>query len=411
MNLNLMNLILNTSLLLLLGMLAGKIVNKAKFPAVTGYLIMGIVIGPSFLNLLTHRMLNAAVWLSHGALGLIAFSIGSEFTVRTIRRLGKSVIWIAFLEAFGAALLVTVAMLLILRQPLANALLYGAIASATAPAATIMVIREFRAKGPLTDTLLAVVAIDDPICVINFAIASGVALMLLSGHVTSVAGMILRPLLEILAAIALGAMLGVATSLIGDRIKTQAELLTFTLGAILLGTGLALQTGLSPLLVNMALGAAVGNLARQNEAMFEAVRAMDTPIYVAFFTLSGAGLHVGLLKSIGLVGLVYVIVRVAGKVAGAALGAKISGAPRVVLKYLGLGLVPQAGVALGLSLLAKQILPDLGDMISTTIVATTVIYELIGPLCAKLAIKLAGEDGGMDREYGSAGSVGISAGA
>lgn len=392
MNLGQMNLILGGSLILLLGLLAGKLVNKAKFPAVTGYLLIGILIGPSFLNLLTHQVLTAAVWLSHAALGLIAFSIGSQFTLRVLRRLGKSVFWIAFLEAFGAVLAVA-AIMLLLGQPLPNALVFGAIASATAPAATIMVIREYRAKGPLTETLLAVVAIDDPICVMNFAIASGVAVMLLAGHVTSVAGMILRPILEILAAVAAGLVLGVGASLVGDRLKSRTELLTFTLGAIFLGTGVALQTGLSPLLVNMVLGTVVGNMAVNSEEIFEAVRSIDAPIYVAFFTLSGAGLHIELLKSVGLIGLAYVLARVAGKMAGAALGASISGAPSPVRKYLGLGLVPQAGVALGLSLLAKQMLPGLGDLVSTTIVASTVIYELVGPLCAKFAINLAGESG------------------
>lgn len=401
MTLHSMNLMLNGGLVLLLGWLAGRLINKLKFPAVTGYLLIGIIIGPSFFNLLTQPMLKAAVWLSHGALGIIAFSIGSEFTLATLRRLGKSVIWIAFLEAFGAAALVVLAMLFILRQPLPNALLFGAIASATAPAATIMVVREYRARGPLTDTLLAVVAIDDPICVMNFAIASGVATMLLAGRVTSVAGMIIHPVLEIIVALVLGAALGFLLCLAGDRfLRNQAEMLTFTLGAIFLGAGLALQFNLSPLLVNMALGAVVGNFAERNEDIFDTIKAMDTPVFVAFFTLSGAGLHVELLRSIGWVGVVYIIMRVIGKMAGAALGASISGASKTVRSYLGLGLVPQAGVALGLSLLVKQLLPGIGETISTTIVATTVVYELIGPLCAKAAIRLAGEAGGADAVMG-----------
>ncbi|HHY47659.1 MAG TPA: cation:proton antiporter, partial [Firmicutes bacterium] len=316
-----MNLLLNGSLLLLLGLLSGKIVNKARFPAVTGYLLIGILIGPSFFNVLTHEMLRASIWVSHAALSLIAFSIGAQFTVRTLRRLGKSVLWIAFLEALGAAVVVTAVMFSIFKQTLPTALLFGAIASATAPAATLMVVREYRARGPLTDTLLAVVAIDDPICVMNFAIASGIASMLLAGHVTSLGGMILRPVLEIGTAIVLGAVLGVGVSFIGERLKTQAELLTFMLGAIFLGSGIALEANISPLLVNMALGSTVGNIARRGEAMFDVIRSMDTPIYVAFFTLSGAGLHVELLRSVGLLGVAYLVARVAGKILGAALGA------------------------------------------------------------------------------------------
>ncbi|HHV62614.1 MAG TPA: cation:proton antiporter [Firmicutes bacterium] len=389
-----MNIILNGGLLLLVGFLAGKLANVLKFPAVTGYLIGGILIGPSVFNFLSHDMLRASIWISHGALALIAFSIGSQFTIGNIRRLGARVIWIATLEALGGLFAVMLAMIFVFRQPVPVALLYGAIAAATAPAATLMVIRELRASGPMTDTLLAVVAIDDPICVIAFGIASGLSAMLMKGTALSLGNMILGPLWEITRALGLGLMIGLGVSLAVKWIQREADVQVLVLGAIFVSTGLALILGLSPLLTCMALGSAVGNASRRGDKVFEAITALDTPVYVAFFTLSGAGLHVELLRRVGLLGIGYVAFRVLGKILGASLGATVTRAPGVVRRYLGLGLVPQAGVALGLSLLVKQQFPGIGDVISTTIVASTVIYELIGPVCSKIGISLAGEAGG-----------------
>lgn len=387
------NIIVSGGLLLLVGLVAGKLANLLKFPAVTGYLVAGIVVGPPVLNLLTHDLLRASIWISQGALTLIAFSIGSEFTLDNIRRLGTRVLVIATLEALGGSIAVFLATRFIFHQTTAVSLLFGAIAAATAPAATIMVVRELRAKGPMTDTLLAVVAIDDPICVMIFGVASGVAVMLVGDGSLSVTSMVLQPVGEILGAVALGVGVGALVSRSATRLRDRSEVQVLILGALLTTAGAAITLGLSPLLASMALGSAVGNLSRRSEAVFGAVRAMDTPVYVVFFVLSGAGLHVELLRSVGLLGVGYVVFRIAGKIAGAAAGGALTKAPGVVQKYLGFGLVPQAGVALGLSLLAKQQFPGIGDMISTTIVASTVIYELIGPVFSKMGITLAGEVG------------------
>ncbi|NPV80659.1 MAG: hypothetical protein HPY52_10350 [Firmicutes bacterium] len=267
-------------------------------------------------------------------------------------------------------------------------------AAATAPAATILVIRELRARGPLTETLLAVVAIGDPICAMAFGIASGIAAMLMKHADVSLTGMIFRPLWEILLALLLGLTLGFLVSLAAKKIRDEPDLQVLTLGAIFAGAGLALALDLSPLLTCMALGSAVDNASRRGDKVFDAIKALDTPVYVAFFTLSGAGLHIELLGKVGLVGIGYVFFGVLGKILGASLGATITEAPRSVRKYLGLGLMPQAGVTLGLSLLVKQQFPEIGEFISTTVVASTVIYELIGPVCSKLGITLAGEAGG-----------------
>ncbi len=385
------NVVLNGSLLLLAGFIIGKLVNKIKLPAVTGYLIAGIIMGPSILNIMSPDMNKAATILSHLALSLIAFNIGAQFTLKTLKALGSSVIWIAVLEAFGASVVVTFCMLFILKQPLYIALLFGAIAAATAPAATIMVVRETKAKGFFTDTLLAVVAIDDPVCVILFAIASGFASMTLSSGAAIPFLVFLESILGVVYAILLGALIGIVLVKAESKIKTASELQTLTLGLITLGAGLALNFNLSPLLVNMALGATMANLSFRSDTIIDRITALDTPLYVLFFTLSGASLNLSSLTSLGFVGIVYVVGRVIGKILGSFLGAQISQADNNIKKYLGLGLVPQAGVALGLALIAKQTLPEIGDFIHPAIVSATVIYELIGPPLAKYALIKAGD--------------------
>jgi len=388
-----MNIVLSGGFLLLVGLIAGKAANLLKFPAVTGYLVAGIVVGPPVLNLLTQDLLSASVWISHGALALIAFSIGSEFTVDNIRRLGPRVLVIATLEALGGTVAVFAAMRLVFHQSVAVSLLFGAIAAATAPAATIMVVRELRARGPMTDTLLAVVAIDDPVCVMVFGVASGIVVMLTGDGSLSLTSMILQPIAEILSAIGMGAAAGILVTRLMVGLRDRSETQVLMLGSILAAAGLAIAIGLSPLLTCMALGSTVGNLSKRSGIAFEAIKALDTPIYVVFFVLSGAGLHTELLRSVGILGIGYVLFRIIGKIAGAAVGGALTKAPGVVQKYLGLGLVPQAGVALGLSLLVKQQFPGIGEMISTTVVASTVVYELIGPVFSKMGITLAGEVG------------------
>lgn len=386
-----MKLIFDASLLLLVGLLAGKLVNIVRLPAVTGYLLAGIVIGPSFLSLLGEGMLDATDLISNVALSLIAFNIGAGLTAKNLRKLGKGVVLITILEALGATMLVTIVMFAVLRQSLAVSLLYGAIAAATAPAATVMVVRESRAKGPFTDTLLAVVALDDYVCVMVFSLIMGISSMLLAGSHNFTFMTLFRPLLEIAFATLLGGVVGVLLNLVTSRLSSKDEVLTATLGSIFLAGGIALFTGLPILLVNMALGVIVGNLCRRADDVLDSIRNMDSPIYVMFFMLAGASLQVEYLSAIGVVGITYVIVRVIGKIAGASLGAYLVKAPDTVRKYLGLGLVPQAGVALGLSLLVRQQLGDVGALISSTIVATTVVYELIGPACSKFAIVKSGE--------------------
>lgn len=379
---------------LLCGFIGGKLVNRVKLPAVTGYLLVGLAIGPSILGIVSEDLLAALAPISSLALGLIAFTIGGEFEIGHLAKLGKSVIAIAIFEVVGAFTAVTLAFRFLLHQPLYVSLLFGAISSATAPAATIMVLREYRARGPLTDTLLAVVAIDDALCVMAYGMAAAAARAITGKVGGGAVEMFLMPVWEIGGSIAVGALAGLGLAWVVRRLSSTQDTLVVSLGAVVLLVGISPTVGLSPLLCGMALGAALANASpSQARRVFSAVRNMDTPVYVAFFTLAGATLHLGLLLKVGALGIAYVFARVIGKAAGAAFGAQISGAPSVVKRYLGLGLVPQAGVAIGVVMLVREQFAEIGPMVSTIVLGSVVIYELLGPLASKIAITLAGEVG------------------
>jgi Kef-type K+ transport system membrane component KefB len=387
------NTILGLGFILLAGLFSARLISGIRFPAVTAYLIIGILIGSSLLKLIPVEILNASGLISNIVLGVIAFSIGQNFYRDNFRKIGKSVIWISVLEACGAWLLVTLVFLLILRQPFYISLLFGALSSATAPAATVMVIREYRAKGSFTDTLLGVVAIDDAWCLIIFAISLAISQAIYSHRLAAffLIRVFLNSILSILGAFVSGSIIAILLSYFSRFIRTQAELLIFTLGCVLLSTGIAIWLHLSVLLANMFLGAILVNINKSSFSSFEVLKTIDSPLFLLFFVLAGANLEIGLLPQLGLIGSAYLVFRMIGKVTGARLGAHISNASNSIKKYLGLGLVPQAGVALGCALVAKSDFPNIGSMIFTTIVATTVIYELVGPLCTKYALQKAGE--------------------
>ncbi|MDD5553043.1 MAG: cation:proton antiporter [Candidatus Omnitrophica bacterium] len=388
-----MNTILGLGLILTAGLFSAKVIKRIKFPAVTAYLLLGILIGPSLFKLVPAGILNSSGLISNIVLGIIAFGIGQNFSLHHLRRLGRPIIWISILEACGAWVLVTAAFLLILKQPFYISLIFGAIASATAPAATVMVIREYRAKGNFTDTLLGVVAIDDAWCLIIFAISLAISQAVYT-HMLAASFLIkvfFNSLLHIFGAFVLGAVLALLLSFFYRFIRTQTELLIFTLGFIFLNIGLAIRLHLSVLLASMFLGAILINAHRYSFKFFDALKNIDSPLFLLFFVLAGANLEISILPKLGLIGLAYLVFRVIGKMTGARLGAKISNASESIRRYIGLGLIPQAGVALGVALIAKNDFPAAGEMIFTTIIATTVVYELIGPLCTKYALQKAGE--------------------
>lgn len=377
---------------IIVGLLAGKVVNKLKIPSVAGYIVAGLILGVSGFNITNAELLEKLSFISDFALGIIAFNIGSEFEIPLIKRLGKSIFIIAFFESFIAFALVTGA-LLALGQSIANALVLGAVAAATAPAATTMVLRELKAKGPLTSTLLGVVAVDDAICLMIFSVSSAIAKVFIKNEALTVTKVFIHPLTEIVFSLLIGAIIGFFLSYMLNKERRSVDVLSYILGAILLLIGITTTFNLSALLSAMAMGVMVANLVPDNRYAFEQIEIFSTPIVSIFFILAGSRLNISMIPQLGLVGVVYFAVRIIGKTAGASLGALLAKSSKTVKKYIGFGLYSQVGVAVGLAISVSREFAgtDLGDIVITILLATTILTEVIGPIATKTAIINAGE--------------------
>ena len=378
-------------IVLFTGIVMGKVISYIKLPKVTGYLIGGILIGPSLMGLVPAADAGKLNIISEAALGFIAYSIGSSLNFKNLRKVGKGIITITLFEALTAVAMVNFAMIFVFGQPVAFSILIGSIAAATAPAATIMVIRQYKAKGPLVDTLLPVVAIDDAVAVIAFGLSVTVAKVLMDSTYSLSINTLFLPFGEILIALIIGVIIGLILCLIGRDLRNEDQLMNITLAIIFFTIGLAMYFNVSPLLTCMALGGTISNLSTNNTKLLSVVDRFTPPVFIVFFTLSGIELDLSVLGSVGLIGIGYVVFRILGKVSGAYIGCKLAGCPEVVQKYLGLTLIPQAGVAIGLAMVVETAVPEYGGTIRTIILAATVIYELIGPLITKIAIYKAGE--------------------
>ncbi len=387
------NISLNTFILLALmifiGMALGRLVKHLKLPNVTGYLLAGLLLGPSVFGVISNDFLNAIAIISDAALGFIAFSIGNEFKVSYFKRVGVMPIVIAIFESLFAVVFVTVA-LIIAEFDVAFSLVLGSIAAATAPAATIMVIKQYKARGPVTQTLLSVVAIDDATALIMYSISIAIA-SAISGQAVSAGQLILKPIIEIGGALVVGAILGFIYLLPLKFFKKDGNRLSLSIAFIFMGLGLSSLFGFSSLLFCMAMGAVIANFSKDVNHIMKLNDKITPPIFMLFFVASGAGLNLSVLPSVGLMGIIYIIVRVIGKMFGASLGARLCKADKNVRKYLGPALIPQAGVAIGLSLAATTVVPQYATQIRTVILCGTLIYELIGPAISKTSLKKAGE--------------------
>ncbi len=384
-----LNTFINLALMIFIGMALGRLVKHIKLPNVTGYLLAGLLLGPSVLGLLNDDFLNAIAIISDAALGFIAFSIGNEFKVSYFKRVGAMPIVIATLESLFAVVFVTIA-LIIAGFDVAFSLVLGSIAAATAPAATIMVIKQYKARGPVTETLLSVVAIDDATALIMYSISIAIA-SAISGQAVSAGQLVLKPIIEIGGALLVGAVLGFIYLLPLKFFKKDGNRLSLSIAFIFMGLGLSSLCGFSSLLLCMAMGAIIANFSPDVNHIMKLNDKITPPIFMLFFVASGAGLNLSVLPSVGLMGIIYIIVRVFGKMFGASLGARICKADKNIRKYLGPALVPQAGVAIGLSLAATTVVPQYATQIRTVILCGTLIYELVGPAISKMCLKKAGE--------------------
>lgn len=380
-----------------MGLLLSRVVKKLNLPDVTGFLIAGLIIGPYCLGVFSGESLEAVSDITAVALGFIAFSIGGEFKKENLKRVGMKAFIITVFQAMAAVILVDAALILAgFDIPLAITL--GAIATATAPAATLMVVRQYKARGKMTNTLLSVVAMDDAIGLAVFSISLAIAQSLTSGAVPTVNNMLLQPLIEIVLSLLIGFAIGAIASICIRFFKSRANRLCITIASVLLGVALSNMLGLSSLLLCMSIGAAVVNLRSDAETILEGAERWTTPLFMLFFVISGAELDLTVLTSVGLLGLIYIVSRSIGKYLGAYLGARIVKSEPSIQRYLGLTLLPQAGVAIGMAQIVMSKLPEYGAQIRAVVLCATLIYELVGPVLTRIALVKSGEIENMPKQ-------------
>ena len=402
--------LVHIGLLLLCGYMGGKIANYVKAPRVSGYIVTGMLLGPSVLRVFNEQLVKEDLTLiTDIALSIIAFSIGGNLVLRKLKRLGRQILWITPLQALAAFLFTTALIAFVFPlfgdRGLASesflatffpmALVIGAISAATAPAATLAIIHEYKAKGPLTTVLLGVVALDDGLTIFFYAFAISIAQALVTHGALSWQGIVAIPLFHILIALALGGAVGVCLRQLIRLVPGREGMLGVTVGTVLLTSGIAIGLEASSLLANMMLGFMVANCVRQSDQLFEVVESIEEPIFAMFFTLAGSHLDLGIIQTAGWLTLTITVGRFFGKLVGSRFGARISQAPEAVKRYLGLGLLPTAGVTVGLVLLAADIFGPsrISEVMVSAVLGSVIINELMAPILVRYALVKAGETG------------------
>lgn len=407
-----MNILLLVSFALLAGLLMTRLFKPFKLPSVTAYLIAGVLVGPYCLGAFgvsgvgfnSMEAVGTLSLVSEVALGFIAFSIGNEFRLEDLKKTGKQALVIGIFQALAATLVVDVALYLIhLAMPdklsLPQVITLGAIATATAPAATLMVVRQYKANGPLTKLLLPIVALDDAVGLIVFAVSFGIAKTLVSGTV-DIISIIVNPLIEIVCSLILGAVMGWVLTQLEKLFNSNTNRLNLTIAAVLLTASLAMldfkigpvHIEFSSLLTCMMLGTVFCNICPLSHDLMGAADKWTSPLFALFFVISGAELelNVFLQSAIVIIGVVYIISRCIGKYVGAFLSAKATNCDSKICKYLGITLFPQAGVALGMCATAMQ-LGEQGSLIRNITLFAVLVYELVGPILTRMSLTAAGE--------------------
>ncbi|TDS33979.1 cation:proton antiporter [Halanaerobium congolense] len=394
------------SLLLLFAFLVVLLAKKYRIPIVVGYVFLGILLSPDIISIFSvidsetvnmyTFVLSNLDYVTNIALAFIAFTIGSELSIKTLKRLGKSIFSIAIMESVLAFVVVTAALYFIGR-PLYMALLFGAIASATAPAATVMVLKEYNAEGPLTSTIMAVVGLDDAFALIIFSLINPIAYSQYRGEgAIKLSEIIVSPLIEIFGAIILGLFFGYITQYLLTKFNEKTRKILTIVTSITLSSAVSIFFGLSALIANMSVGFAVRNFAKKNLEISEEMDTLTVPLYAMFFIIAGTEIRFSEMGSLSflLIAFTYLIARIIGKVGGSTLAARISGAPEAVQKFIGFGLLPQSGVAIALAYsVQKQYVQDtkVGLLIFNTLLLTAAMTEVFGPLLTKYAVIQSGE--------------------
>ena len=402
---------LSLSVALLVGLLLSRLAKKVQLPAVTAYLVAGVLIGPFVLGRIgipgigiTGEQIEGFGLISDLALGFIAFSMGSEFRISQLKRIGKQATFVGVFQALFTTVIVDAALIILHliipdKFSLQSAIVLGAVATATAPAATLMVVKQYKAKGPVTDILLPVVALDDAVGLVVFAVSFGIARSLGTGTV-NVTSVILEPVLEVILSLFLGFVMGLLFTLcekyFHSRSKRMAVSVTFVMMTVAISSMSfeigSVHIGFSSLLACMMLGTVFCNICEVSEELMERADRWTTPVLILFFVISGAELELSVFADIMvvLIGAVYIISRSLGKYFGAGISARLSKCNPNVVKYLGITLLPQAGVALGMAIKAIELGPE-GAIVRNITLFAVLVYEIVGPFLTKVALTMAGD--------------------
>lgn len=407
-----METLLSLSIALITGLMLSRVTKKLDLPAVTAYLVAGVLVGPYCLGALgingigfiSMEKVHSFSIICDVALGFIAFSIGNEFRLPHLKKIGRQATVVGIFQAVATTLIVDAALIALhFAIPhvltIEAAIILGAIASATAPAATLMVVKQYKAKGPVTDILLPVVALDDAVGLVVFAISFGIARAMNAGQI-DVISVIVEPIIEVVASLLLGSVMGIAFHVCERFFHSNSKRISVSIGFVLLTIALSqmkfdawgVHIAYSPLLTAMMLGTIFCNICDFSEELMERVDRWTAPLFVLFFVLSGAELELSVFGNLLMVvvGLVYIVFRCVGKYTGAYVSAKISKCDDNIVKYLGITLFPQAGVALGMAMKAKAF-GEIGEMVATITLFAVLIYELVGPALTKMALLKAGD--------------------
>ncbi len=409
-----MQALVSLSIAILAGLLLSRLAKLLKLPAVTAYLVAGILVGPYVLGafgveglgFVSRSDVKSYELLSDVALGFIAFSIGNEFRVSQLKKIGKQATVVGIFQAVFTTLVVDgilIGLHFIIPDKLSLdvAIVLGAIASATAPAATLMVVKQYKAKGKLTDILLPVVAIDDAVGLVLFAISFGVAKAVGSGEAISLLSVLVEPLLEVVLSLILGTAMGFAFNFCERFFHSRSKRLSVSVTFVLLTVGLSMlkfevfgiHVAFSSLLVCMMLGTVFCNVCDFSEELMDRVDRWTAPLLVLFFVISGADLQLSVFSEITvlIIGIVYILSRSLGKYFGAGISSRMTGCDSSIVKYLGVTLLPQAGVALGMAMQAQRDLGENGILISNITLFAVLIYELVGPMLTKISLVRTGD--------------------
>jgi len=328
-------------------------------------------------------------------LACIAFGIGNSFLISDLKRMGKNSLIITICEVLGAVVIVFLVMYFVFNKSLAFSLVMASMSASTAPAGLVLVINELKADGPLVRNILPVAAFDDAIGIMVFGIAMSIAEISILGTKTSLVSIIGGPFIEILGSVVIGTVIGLLMAYIGNLAKEDEQLVAISAGFLLVGLGVSNYFKVSGLLTSMVIGGVVINATGRYKRIFNAVKSLTPPLNVLFFTLAGANLQISILTTVGLVGVGYILARALGKILGAGFGAKVVKSEDFVQKYLGMSLLTQGGVSIGLAMSVKELMPQLGNETVTIILFSVLIFEILGPALTKYAVTKVGEVNGM----------------